>query len=180
MLWQPPQLWTKLTQLIVLSTDVRLIWKAAAVAMRTFNLIPSPLFDPLRWLTYMLSSASALADGTTTTSTPLARCATPGDATTAATPCHRCLSNLASLPSDASATDDQQLTDRRLLFGDLYLLSQLGLWERRNLFPLDQNNNNTYSAGNSHSTRAKGVLTFSSNFIFTNESRAKRWTLVSE
>ncbi|PON29185.1 hypothetical protein TGAM01_v202293 [Trichoderma gamsii] len=42
------------------------------------------------------SAANALVDGTTTTSTPLARCATPGAATTAATPWHRCLSDLAS------------------------------------------------------------------------------------
>lgn len=33
MLWQPPQLWTQLAQLIVLSTDVRLVRKATAVAM---------------------------------------------------------------------------------------------------------------------------------------------------
>lgn len=36
MLWRPLQLWTKLAQLIVLSTDVHLVRKATAVAVRKF------------------------------------------------------------------------------------------------------------------------------------------------
>jgi hypothetical protein len=44
------------------------------------------------------------------------------------------VSDLDSISSKALATDHQQLTDRRLLFDDLYHLSQLGLFGEAQLF----------------------------------------------
>lgn len=43
MLWQPQEL----AQLIVISTDVRFIWKAAAVAVCTFNQPLFPFLDSI-------------------------------------------------------------------------------------------------------------------------------------
>lgn len=152
MLWQPPQLWTQLAKLIVLSTDVRLVRKATAVAVRTFNQT-HPLSRSITiWLTYIISSANALADGTTTISTPLARCATPGAATTAATPCRRCPSDLASeLPMpQLRMINNLQTADNCTTICTFF--RNLDFMEGRDFFFIRQRQQN------SHSTRAKGVL----------------------